>query len=615
MRQGCLRIGIKASLPLRKKDGGVLVTKKSRRSIFVSSVETLEITFPFFFSSLFLLSLVSLLSLLSLSRAPLSARESKRPASSPELEQDSPTPRSQPAKEKETAKMADSSIPDASVAEFVSVTAASAGDAHQYLAATGGDVSAAVEAFYAGGGGGGEAGAFGFLSFFRLMGHRSNVLLCFPTPTSSSHLLRFSNDWHLPNSLTAPAAAAAAQPSSRPPPLSAAAAARAAAPSADAKGKAPAAGGGANNVRSLADVRKAQQQASRDARDAGGDSEDDEDSEDDGANEYYVGGDKSGQVVKGHPKDKKKKDGAAGVLSDPGALFDAARAAGAQDGKSEDLPGGGEEGGAPGGSGGVAFAGTGRTLAGGAAVLPADAAASSGAGAGGSAAAVAAAPPKLISHVIAVYDNGVFTVDDGPAREMADPANKDFLEAISAGRCPAELEPPLPAAPSAGEDEEGGEPVAPIPISVNLVRKHRDYVKPAYVAFGGQGRTLTGGSGGGGAEDRGKEPVAASPSAAASPSSTAAAAAVGGLTTWLGVDESQPTTSLQIRLRDGSRLVARFNLGHTVGDIKKFIAAAKPGEGGNNYSLSSMGFPPKKLEDDAATIEEAGLANAVVVQK
>lgn len=56
-------------------------------------------------------------------------------------------------------------IPDASVAEFVSVTAASPGHARQYLVATGGDVAAAVEAFFAGEGwGGGEAGA-SFLSF------------------------------------------------------------------------------------------------------------------------------------------------------------------------------------------------------------------------------------------------------------------------------------------------------------------------------------------------------------------------------------------------------------------------------------------------------------------
>ena len=405
---------------------------------------------------------------------------------------------------------------------------------------------------------------------------------------------------------TSAAAPAAAQPaSSRPPPLSAAAAARAATAAADEggdrKGKAPANknNSDSDNVRSLADLRRAQEAARRD--DSGSESE----SDDDGANEYYVGGDKSGQVVKGHPKDKKKKsDNGNPDLSDPKAIFDAARAAGAQDGRAEDLPGGGEAGG--GGGGGGAFLGTGRTLAGGASAA---AAASDEGAAPSSDAAAAPAPPRPISHVIAFYDNGVFTVDDGPGREMRDPANAEFLDAISAGRCPAELE---PAPSSAGE---------PVPVSVNLVRKAGDYVKPAYVAFGGQGRTLAGGGGGGGGEDKGKEPAGAS--AAAAPSAAAAASAAspsasGGTVTWQGVDESKPSTSLQLRLRDGSRLVARFNLCHTVADIKRFLSAAKPGGGGisgGNYSLSSMGFPPKKLEDDSATIEEAGLANAVVVQK
>ena len=446
----------------------------------------------------------------------------------------------------------------------------------------------------------------------------------FSSPTFLSHL-SFSNAQRLrltpaPAAAAAAAAAAApaAQPSSRPPPLSAAAAARAAAASSDdPKGKGPArplprgpgfpgsaagnSAGGASNVRSLADVRRAQQEAARNDG-SGSDSDGDDD---DGANEYYVGGDKSGQVVKGHPKDKKKREGA-GVPSDPRALFDAARAAGAHDGTAEDLPGGGE---APGGSGGGgAFAGAGRTLAGGAPA--ADAAPPAGGEEAGGGSADAAPPaPKPVSHVIAFYDNGVFTVDDGPAREMRDPANAEFLDAISAGRCPAELE---PAPSSAGE---------PVPVSVNLVRKAGDYVKPAYVAFGGQGRTLAGGGGGGGGEDKGKEPAGAS--AAAAPSAAAAASAAspsasGGTVTWQGVDESKPSTSLQLRLRDGSRLVARFNLCHTVADIKRFLSAAKPGGGGvsgGNYSLSSMGFPPKKLEDDSATIEDAGLANAVVVQK
>lgn len=39
------------------------------------------------------------------------------------------------------------------------------------------------------------------------------------------------------------------------------------------------------------------------------------------------------------------------------------------------------------------------------------------------------------------------------------------------------------------------------------------------------------------------------------------------------VDQSQPTTRLQIRLRDGEKVVATFNHSHTVGDIRRYINA------------------------------------------
>lgn len=39
----------------------------------------------------------------------------------------------------------------------------------------------------------------------------------------------------------------------------------------------------------------------------------------------------------------------------------------------------------------------------------------------------------------------------------------------------------------------------------------------------------------------------------------------------LKVDASQPTTSIQIRLADGSRLSGRFNLTHTINDLREYI--------------------------------------------
>lgn len=41
--------------------------------------------------------------------------------------------------------------------------------------------------------------------------------------------------------------------------------------------------------------------------------------------------------------------------------------------------------------------------------------------------------------VIKFYQNGIFTVDDGPPRSAEDPANQAFLQAIKERRVPDEL--------------------------------------------------------------------------------------------------------------------------------------------------------------------------------
>jgi UBX domain-containing protein 1 len=61
-------------------------------------------------------------------------------------------------------------------------------------------------------------------------------------------------------------------------------------------------------------------------------------------------------------------------------------------------------------------------------------------------------------------------------------------------------------------------------------------------------------------------------------------------------------------------MVPRFNLNHNVRDIRAFIEASRPG-GASNYQLQIMGFPPKLLTDLDQTIEEAGIASSVVIQK
>lgn len=100
-----------------------------------------------------------------------------------------------------------------------------------------------------------------------------------------------------------------------------------------------------------------------------------------------------------------------------------------------------------------------------------------------------------------------------------------------------------------------------------------------------------------------------------STSSTAAAAAAAAEPAgeWRGVDESQPTTSLQLRLADGSRMVAKFNHTHLVSDIRRFIRAARPDVTWPYQLLTS--FPTKVLEDETQTLAAAGLLNAVITQK
>ncbi|ONK78990.1 uncharacterized protein A4U43_C01F1740 [Asparagus officinalis] len=237
------------------------------------------------------------------------------------------------------------------------------------------------------------------------------------------------------------------------------------------------------------------------------------------------------------------------------AIFDQARQMGATQGPFEQNPS----------SSSRSFTGTGRLLSG--ETLPA-----------------APRPSENVIHNIYFWSNG-FTIDDGPLRRFDDPANAAFLESIKKSQCPQELEP---------EDRRST-------VHVNLVRREEACPEPVkrLSPFQGVGRTLGGGS-------SSTESVVAV--AASSPSSAAPVV----------VDDSRPVTSIQLRLADGSRTVARFNTDHTVGNIRAFIdnhAASNGRAVSTNYSLQTAGFPPKKLTDATQTIEQAGLANSVVIQK
>ncbi|KAJ3694907.1 hypothetical protein LUZ60_000284 [Juncus effusus] len=269
----------------------------------------------------------------------------------------------------------------------------------------------------------------------------------------------------------------------------------------------------------------------------------------DNPQEYYTGGEKSGMIV---------QDPTRGGGNSREDIFERARQMGAMPGPYV----------AP-SSSISSFTGTGRLLSGEQTAPP-------------PLPAVTERPPERVVHTIIFWNNG-FTVDDGPLRRFDDPQNAPFLESIRKQECPLEL------VPSDRRTE----------VHVNLTRSEEDYVAPVGPKnpFQGVGRTLGGTSGGSTAEI---PPQDASSSAGSTPL---------GLT----VDDSLPSTTIQLRLADGTRMVARFNTSHTVGHIRAFIDASRPGAV-RTYQLQT-GFPPTILTDPSLTIDQAGLANSVIMQK
>jgi len=184
---------------------------------------------------------------------------------------------------------------------------------------------------------------------------------------------------------------------------------------------------------------------------------------------------------------------------------------------------------------------------------------------------------STISKKITVYRNG-FTVDDGEFRSRDAPESIAFLSDLAQGVVPREI-----------ELETGGKP-----IDVKLIdKREEDYVAPhvPYVAFSGEGNTMS--------SARVERGALHAPSTGSNMSVPQ-------------VDESKPTTTIQIKLHDGRKIRAKLNLFHTIMHIHALIqaqnASAQP------YYLL-FGFPPAQITDHSQTIEGAGLINTVVTQK
>lgn len=203
-------------------------------------------------------------------------------------------------------------------------------------------------------------------------------------------------------------------------------------------------------------------------------------------------------------------------------------------------------------------------------------------------------PEQQVVRVLTMYDDG-FTVDQGPFRPFSDPANKAFLDEVGRGEIPTELE----------QSANGRE------LHVDLVDKRgQKYVppkaeKPKVQAFTGHGQSLSAGP--------------------SNSNNSAPAPVVVNAAAMRPVDETKETTQIQIRtkgkqsfpppisshsnssfLLDGKRIVGKFNMDHTVGDIIAYVQA-------NGAQGQLMSVMPRKVfgaADVNVTIAAANLKGA-----
>lgn len=171
-----------------------------------------------------------------------------------------------------------------------------------------------------------------------------------------------------------------------------------------------------------------------------------------------------------------------------------------------------------------------------------------------------------------------FSVEDGDLLRYDDPQHAGVLAELHAGYVfflPRYIRRTLTnlcsrAPPSILNIEVGQ------PVELRIAKRtHENYVPPPNrptAAFSGSGNRL-------GSPVPGATPSSAGAGMPGSfPSTSTPAPAAGGedrasMQTRFEVDPNLPQTRVQVRLADGTRLTARMNLSHTVGDLRGFIDA------------------------------------------
>ncbi|OCF44953.1 hypothetical protein I317_01233 [Kwoniella heveanensis CBS 569] len=205
------------------------------------------------------------------------------------------------------------------------------------------------------------------------------------------------------------------------------------------------------------------------------------------------------------------------------------------------------------------------------------------------------------------WRNG-FSIEDGPLLAYDDPQNQQLLQAIESGRAP-------PSVFGVRYNQR---------LNVEVAQRRKEDYRPPpkkpMKAFGGSGNRLgspapevtsSSSSSMPGGLPQGILVGGSGTSTPGVPNNAGASTTSGGPTEFK-VDTDQPTTSIQLRLGDGTRMVAKVNLTHTVGDLRNYVSAARPDS--RPFVLQTT-FPSRELSDTSETVEAAKLQNAVVVQR
>lgn len=188
-----------------------------------------------------------------------------------------------------------------------------------------------------------------------------------------------------------------------------------------------------------------------------------------------------------------------------------------------------------------------------------------------------------------LWRNG-FTVGDEPLRPYSNPENREAIDMLLRGEVPVSLIPP-------------GTTDGKVNVQVEDLR-HENYsgstTRGKY--FTGQGHVL-----GNVVPDvvTNEGPTTPVQSETTTQSSEPPSASP------LQVNDNEPTTTVVIRLPNGTRSQVRLNLNHTVEDLRGHLTTVHRELNGQVFAFM-VNFPPKEVTDENLSIKDAGLMNSSV---